>query len=78
MAELDVHVVKQNIIVRQPGTLFAIAFRKYPESPNLFELPEWTQADLREAVWHSSERTPGRLRIKRPENSAGLIKRRLA
>jgi hypothetical protein len=45
VAELEVQVVDQDIIVNLPGTRFTITFRKDPESPNLTEQTEWTQAD---------------------------------
>jgi hypothetical protein len=45
MDALEIVVVENDIIVNLPGTRFSITFRKDPDSPNLIELPEWTQAD---------------------------------
>jgi hypothetical protein len=63
MNALEILVVENDIIVNLPGTRFSITFRKDPDSPNLIELAEWTQADpeggslalFRARAWEAAE-----------------------
>ena len=45
MAELEVHVVDQDIIVNLPGTRCTITFQRAPGFPGIVEKPEWTRGD---------------------------------
>jgi hypothetical protein len=50
MAELEVHVVDQEIIVNLPGTRCTITFQMASDSPSLIEKPEWTRGDEQAAI----------------------------